>query len=255
MTDIFNVYKPLGWTPLEAITALKGKFPELKTESITYAGRLDPMAEGVLILLKGKTIKDKDSYLKLPKTYHAQILFGLQTDTYDLLGICGAINTTQISSEEIQSTLHSFIGKQSLKLPPYSSPTVEGKALFQHSRENTLSEIEIPKKEFNILNIESLNISEVTWADLLKQIQSKISLINGDFRQQEIIEKWKSLSKDISDTQTFLVADLIIECSSGTYIRSIANEAGSRLGTSAVLSNLIRTKVGGCSIKDSIKLN
>ena len=48
MNKILNIYKPVGISPLDAIKTLKEKYPELKDEKMTYAGRLDPLAEGVL---------------------------------------------------------------------------------------------------------------------------------------------------------------------------------------------------------------
>ena len=51
------VYKKLGQTPLEALLDFKNKNPDF-SGSMTYAGRLDPMAEGLLILLSGDKLKD-----------------------------------------------------------------------------------------------------------------------------------------------------------------------------------------------------
>lgn len=48
---------------------------------------------------------------------------------------------------------------------------------------------------------------------------------------------------------------LHIECSKGTYIRSIANDLGEKLGTYGHLIKLIRTKVGDFKVNDSIKLD
>ncbi len=86
MQQLINVYKPLGMTPLEVIRKLKQTNSYLTEAKISYAGRLDPLAHGVLLLLVGENTKEKDRYLALPKTYEFEIIFGLQTDTYDLLG-------------------------------------------------------------------------------------------------------------------------------------------------------------------------
>ena len=65
----FKIWKPVGLTPLEAIETLKEKEASLKEAKMTYAGRLDPLASGVLILLAGEDRFNKEDYLKLPKTY------------------------------------------------------------------------------------------------------------------------------------------------------------------------------------------
>ena len=85
--NIFNVFKPVGISPLDAIKILKEKYPELKDEKMTYAGRLDPLAEGALLILAGNAVHKKEKYLKLDKEYEGEILFGFNTDTYDILGL------------------------------------------------------------------------------------------------------------------------------------------------------------------------
>ena len=58
MKQVYNVFKPQGLTPLEALERLREKLKLPKELKITYAGRLDPMAEGVLILLAGSKVKE-----------------------------------------------------------------------------------------------------------------------------------------------------------------------------------------------------
>src|SRR3712207_2873397 len=86
MNKILNIYKPVGFTPLEMITALLKEFPEYKDKKIGYAGRLDPLAHGVLLLMIGDATKQRKDYLGLDKMYEFEVLFGVETDTYDLLG-------------------------------------------------------------------------------------------------------------------------------------------------------------------------
>ncbi|MEY2671815.1 MAG: tRNA pseudouridine synthase tRNA pseudouridine55 synthase, partial [Candidatus Parcubacteria bacterium] len=50
--------------------------PEWKNLPMTYAGRLDPVAEGLLLVLVGDDCKEKDKYLDLNKEYELSILFG-----------------------------------------------------------------------------------------------------------------------------------------------------------------------------------
>lgn len=79
--------KPIGKTPFEVIQEIKKSHPELKNTKIGYAGRLDPMAEGLLLLLIGEENKKKHAYENLNKTYECEIFFGFATDTYDLMGM------------------------------------------------------------------------------------------------------------------------------------------------------------------------
>ncbi|MBP6060753.1 MAG: hypothetical protein KA515_01980, partial [Candidatus Pacebacteria bacterium] len=83
---IVVVDKREGETPLSALERFRAKNKGYKDLPITYAGRLDPMASGVLVLLAGEKTKEKDKYLFLDKEYEFEVLFGFATDTYDILG-------------------------------------------------------------------------------------------------------------------------------------------------------------------------
>ena len=75
-------YKNIGETPLDIVN--KYRKPNCK---YSFAGRLDPMARGQMIVLEGLECKNQDKYCGLDKIYEFEILFGFSTDTYDILGI------------------------------------------------------------------------------------------------------------------------------------------------------------------------
>jgi tRNA pseudouridine55 synthase len=248
--EIFNTYKPLGWTPLQVIEHLQKTNSDLIGKSITYAGRLDPAAEGVLILLTGEAIKNKDAFLNLPKIYHAKFLFGVATDSYDVLGLATKAIPTNFELDKIREILNTYLGKRAFTLPPYSSAVVKGKALFQWARENRLKEIELPKKEFEIKKIALQNLSTITAKSIYKTISNTINLVQGDFRQNQITTRWQENLQN--GNQNFQVLELILTVGSGTYIRAIADQIGKDLGSSAILFSLVRTEVGNYNIEDSI---
>ena len=244
---------------MDTIKLLKEKYPELKNEKMTYAGRLDPMAEGALIVLAGNAVYEKEKYLKLDKEYEGEILFGFETDTYDVLGLPEKIihYRRSMSIVKIRKILKKLKGEISLPLPPYSSYKIKGKPLFQWARESKLSEIEIPIRQTKINSVKLLSLDKISGKNLMKTIEQKINLIQGDFRQKEILSRWqKMLPKLCSSikTVTFQTARIKINCSSGTYIRSIAHHLGQELKTGGILLNLKRTRVGNFDIKDSEKL-
>jgi hypothetical protein len=84
--QVLNLYKKLGETPRERLERLRTQKPHYAHEVLSYAGRLDPMAEGVLLCLVGSANKRREAYLDLGKEYVLDILFGFSTDTYDVLG-------------------------------------------------------------------------------------------------------------------------------------------------------------------------
>jgi len=87
MENILLLNKKEGETPLEALNALRHKrgkkYQDIK---MTYAGRLDPMASGVLLVLLGEETKNKEKYIALDKEYEFEVLFCVATDTYYILG-------------------------------------------------------------------------------------------------------------------------------------------------------------------------
>jgi tRNA pseudouridine55 synthase len=251
MQEILNLYKPQGLTPLQVIEKFKELNPEYKEEKMTYAGRLDPMAEGVILILSGDEKLKREEYLNLDKEYKAKILFGIGTDSYDLLGKPISEEPKNIEYKTIEKVLSEFKGENLISLPPYSSPPVKGKPLFEWARENRLDEIEIPTKEMLISQIELVGISEIQTQDLLQEIKNRINNVSGDFRQGEILKEWGQVLKE---DRAWQLAEITLQCSSGTYVRSIANELGKRLGTKSVLFSLIRSKVGPYRLDSSIQL-
>ena len=94
-SSVVVVYKPQGWTPLAAVEEFKKSNPSYSDEKISYAGRLDPMAEGPLLLLVGNENKKRKEYEQLKKSYEAEIVLGISTDSFDALGI---IHSTKIGN-------------------------------------------------------------------------------------------------------------------------------------------------------------
>src|SRR6185436_8316630 len=85
-SEVLRLCKNLGETPLACIERFRSERPEYAKTNMTYLGRLDPMAEGLLLVLAGNT-KDKQQYLDSDKAYEFEVLWGFETDTYDILGL------------------------------------------------------------------------------------------------------------------------------------------------------------------------
>jgi tRNA pseudouridine55 synthase len=248
MNEILVLYKEVGETPLACLERFRAVHPEYKDVPMTYAGRLDPMAEGLLLVLAGSKVYDKDKYLGLSKTYEAEIVFGVSTDTYDILGIPAFSDShKEISEIEIKHALQKFVGKQMQKYPPYSSKPVDGTPLFALARAGELDGKEIPEHEVEIMNIEMTNMRTIPKEIFLAEVLSKIGKVKGGFRQEEIARAWEEgIAANLRSK--FAAVSLTISCSSGTYIRSIAQELGVALSTSATLFSLKRTQLGEFSI-------
>jgi tRNA pseudouridine55 synthase len=272
--NIRIVYKEKGETPLDCINTLKKSDKKLTDLPMTYAGRLDPLAEGVLVILIGDMCHKKDEYLNLSKEYEVDVLFGFSTDTYDVMGKVKGIvassdklferssdllaeflgklgqtipNSSSDFAPQIKNILPNFIGKIKQSYPPYSSRTVNGKPLYEWAREDRLGEIDIPEHDVFVENIEIINEDFIFGEKLLEKIKSDIEKVKGDFRQKEIIALWEDILKDKKE-EKYKIIRLKISCGSGVYVRGIANDLGKELGVPALALNIVRTKVGEYSI-------
>jgi tRNA pseudouridine(55) synthase len=274
---VFLVWKELGETPLQALERLRNIKTEEKNADIllqtkmTYAGRLDPLAEGELLILVGEECKKKDEYLGLDKVYEVEILLGAQTDTGDVMGMTIDNDELKAGSEKlsvknIEKVLKSFLGKVSWSYPAFSSKTVNGKPLFLWALEGKINEVEIPTRESEIYQLELLGsddncFTQLRASELRDLIHAKISsvkkvpenIVNGkdtkrlgaDFRRADVLQSWAEffLCPECRSGHKFEVLKLRCKCSSGTYMRTLAQKIGEDLGTPALALSIVRTEI------------
>ncbi len=134
INGILNIHKPINCTSYDVIRHIKKILP--KKTKIGHAGTLDPLAEGVLPICLGEGTK-LIPYLQNDKVYRATILFGKETDTYDITG--KVINETDIenmSKEKVHNILTHFLGEQSQIPPMYSALKHKGRPLYKIARED-----------------------------------------------------------------------------------------------------------------------
>ncbi len=249
MKKIILINKKEGQTPLEAIQEFKLKNTIYKSIPMTYAGRLDPMAKGLLLVLAGEKNKDKEKYLLLDKEYKFEILFGFSTDTYDILGKINskkgnfnAIKTKKELEEKIKNNIKFFIGNFLQTYPLYSSKTVNGIHLFEYARKN--KKVEAPKRKVSVESLKLIKIKKINNLKLLNNIEKRVSKVKGDFRQKEILKIWRKYLDFKNKKENFFIASFEIKCGGGTYVRSISNSLGERIGVPALAFSIQRTKIG-----------
>lgn len=239
---MFLTNKKKGETPLELLERIRLEKPELKSEKLSYIGRLDPMAEGEIIILVGEENKNYKDYLGFDKEYEAEFIFGFSTDTGDVLGkITGSVLPSEISCNEIKKVITDFINLKEQTYPWFSSKTVKGKKLFEYFKEGEIENIERPKREVKIYSTQVLNDCEKISAQKLEEnILNSIGTLSGknDFRQKEIVQIWKDFFADKRD-EGFLTIKIKIKVGTGTYIRALTE----LFTFPATLLSLKRTKV------------
>ncbi|MEX0934206.1 MAG: hypothetical protein WDZ42_00215 [Candidatus Saccharimonadales bacterium] len=244
MKLVFPLYKRRGETPLETLERFRANNSEYEGVPLSYAGRLDPAASGVILVLAGEKCKEKEKYIKLPKEYRAEILLGIQTDTYDLLGVAQKTHPPEMFDSDLYVDItERFKGSHMWPYPPYSSKTVNGKPLWKWAREGRLDEIEIPRREMTFRDISLRRVDMQESHRIQQHVQELLSEVSGDFRQEEIWRSWRDIPK-----RAFPVISLDVECEGGAYIRSLAHYIGEEFGTGAVLYDLERTRVGNIGL-------
>lgn len=215
---VLIIDKPVGWTSHDVV----GKMRKiLRTKRIGHTGTLDPFATGVLVILVGKTTRLAQFLDKDRKEYEAEIAFGFETDTGDRTGSvkCEAQSSKSISAEDLENVLPSFRGEIWQTPPMYSAKKIEGKKLYELARKGI--EIEREAVKVSIYNLEIIN-DEDRAANNLKLEASNLKLK--------------------------------VECSAGTYIRTLAEDIGKKLGTGAHLAELRRTRAGKFDISKAVTL-
>ena len=224
MNDVILLDKPAGITSFGVIRELRKK---LNIKKIGHAGTLDPLATGLMILGIGPGTKKLTELIKLDKEYIADILIGEKRSTGDMEGeVIESVSELIVTPQQIMTAVASLVGIQTLPVSAYSAIKRDGVPMYKRARqaEKTGDVImDVPMREMRVISAVVENI-EVAFTDESMKIVNRILV-----------------------RVTFFVG-------SGTYIRSLAEELGNRLGYPATLRNLRRTKVGDFDIKDAKKI-
>lgn len=241
--NLYLAWKETGQTPLESLQIL---LKETGHNKGTYAGRLDPMAEGLLLILTDDKVHEKEKFLGLDKTYEAEVLLGLETDSWDLLGLANKLSLdVKIDQKQLENTIKKLQGTHDLPIPYLSSPTHAGKPSWWQFRFGKKHEPLQRKMNFQIINL--TNIQAISGQDILDYANIYIPNVNGDFRQKEILD---TLHKQINPQTQFTKINLNATVSGGTYIRSLAYKIGVELGLPSTLFKLKRITVGKYKFDD-----
>lgn len=215
MEGIIPLWKEKGMTSHDCVFKMR---KILKTKKIGHSGTLDPDVEGVLPIAIGKATKVIEYMVDSKKTYEGEITLGYSTTTEDRSGevVSSKPVDSDLSIEDIDKIMSSFIGEIIQTPPMYSAVKVKGKRLYEYARAG--EKIERPSRAVNIYNYE--RTSDVNY-------------------------------NKIANTASF---SFKVSCSKGTYVRTLAVDTGESLGFPAHMSKLIRTESGGYQSSDSFTL-
>ncbi len=253
--------KKIGETPLVCVEKYRVQHQDLQSVPLAYAGRLDPMASGKLLVLIGDECKKQVDYHKLDKEYRFSVLFGIESDTQDVLGrlyfdknkaALKHLNNHTITLTSLSKLSTDLIGEIRLPYPIFSSKTVQGKPLHTWTLENRLNEIEIPTKKVNIYDLKLKEIILLDKTEVVKQALKKINsfppvtdprkIIGNDFRRADVRKDWQEVLK--FGAKKYYVANFICTASSGTYMRTLASLIAKKSKTVGLAWSIHRTKLG-----------
>jgi tRNA pseudouridine55 synthase len=231
MDGVLIIDKPPGLTSHDVVAQVRHILQERR---VGHTGTLDPFATGVLVTLIGRATRLAQFLSGLEKEYEAVIRLGYATDTGDITG--KPVRESEEDSmpqgestgnrgqrwtkEQIEAALESLRGKIDQVPPMYSAKKQSGRKLYELARRG--EEVERKPLRVWIFEFEPINLASKPTAELLKD--------NHD------------------GTFDFEVR---VACSAGTYIRTLAEDFGKRLGIGAHVAELRRTRVGDFPVAEA----
>lgn len=155
----------------------------LNTKEVGHCGTLDPLAEGLLILTVGKALKISKYLEATTKEYITTLTLGKSTATLDAEGeFQQEKDITPFTEIDIKNAFVKLLGKTMQAPPLYSAISKNGKRLYEYARNN--EEVEIPKREIEIFELELLNFDNSSITYRIKCSKGTyIRVVNQDLAQ------------------------------------------------------------------------
>jgi tRNA pseudouridine55 synthase len=203
------VDKPAGWSSHDVVARGRRLY---RTKKVGHAGTLDPMATGVLVLGVGRGTKLLTFLVGADKEYTATIRLGQATVTDDAEGEVTTVgDVAGIDRTAIDAAVARLTGD--IQQVPSSVSAIKIKGERSYARVRAGEEVDLPPRPVTVARFEVLDVRP---AD--------------------------------ADGHAVLDLDVVVEVSSGTYVRALARDLGVDLGSHGHLTALRRTRVGGLTL-------
>lgn len=195
----------------------------LGMKKIGHAGTLDPMATGLLVLGAGPSTRLLTHLVGLPKTYTATIRLGVGTDSDDADGDPAAAPGADASVTDVAIEAAVAAQRGTIQQTPstVSAIKVDGRRAYDRARRG--EQVELAARTVTVSRFDVTDRAD--------------RLVSVDGRDVPVVD-----------------LDVVVDCSSGTYVRALARDVGAALGTCGHLTALRRTAVGPFDVDDAIDL-
>lgn len=214
-SGVLVIDKPAGWTSHQVVAKVRRI---VGTRKVGHAGTLDPMATGVLVLGIGRATRLLGHLALTQKAYQATIRLGIATVTDDAEGEPTATPGAHgVTDAQIATALAGLRGEQ-LQVPS-SVSAIKINGVRSYARVRSGQDVVLPARPVSILRL-------------------------------EVIGRHDGQAQGIAVVDL----DVVVECSSGTYIRALARDLGVALGSAGHLTALRRTRVGPFTLEEAQSL-
>lgn len=211
MDGLMALYKPAGFTSHDVVARVRRLTRE---RSVGHTGTLDPEATGVLVLCLGRATRLSRFLMDMPKVYEAEIVFGSATTTGDSHGqVVARMDGFTIPREAVVDALHKFTGEIMQVPPMVSAVHYEGRRLYELAREGITVEREA--RRVTVYGIVPVDLD--AWPE---------PIVSGSSVR------------------------IAVECSKGTYIRTLCEDICASLGVPGHMGSLVRTRASGFSLEE-----
>ncbi len=222
---VLLVDKPGGMTSHDVVARAR---KALGTRKIGHAGTLDPMATGLLILGVEAATRLLTFIVGLDKTYEATIRLGATTDTDDADGeIETTTDAAAVTSAAVAAAIGDLTGEIAQVPSRVSAIKVGGRRAYDLARAG--EQVELAARTVTVSRFEVLR-------------ERRPTTVTGH----------GSGTGDGSRTGRFLDLDVVVDCTSGTYIRALARDLGAALGVGGHLTALRRTRIGPFGVDTAV---
>jgi len=219
LNGVLLIDKPAGVTSHDVVAAVRRALDGAKTG---HAGTLDPFATGLLVVLVGKATKAQRQMMELRKRYETVARLGAVSSTGDTEGEITETGRLPADPPALPT------GEIRQRPPMYSAVKIAGERAYRRARRG--ERFQMPERIVSVYRFEQIWRADTNPAHPTQRDPSDACTTPPGGSE-------RSLER----------AGYEIECSAGTYVRSLIADLGD-----AYCLELRRTAIGPFDVRDAV---